>query len=158
MRRNRAWLALLLVLVIAGTGFLYWPRSLSALIGWEHPLQVIKIAMELDEAQLATLGSASYALEPGSQEQAAVKEILSRYRWHLGFDTLFNMSASGFKGKTALQFSEMTPGGKLIEVAEGSGRMAIEGRAAKIGYFGAGDAKKLVGEVLEILKPLTPQV
>lgn len=43
-------------------------------------------------------------------------------------------------------------------MAEGSGRMAIEGRAAKIGYFGAGDAKKLVGEVLEILKPLTPQV
>ncbi len=22
---------------IAGTGFLYWPRSLLALIGWEHP-------------------------------------------------------------------------------------------------------------------------
>ncbi len=28
--------------------------------------------------------------------------------------------------------------------------MAIEGRAVKIGYFGAGDAKKLVGEVLEM--------
>ena len=96
-------------------------------------------------------------LRPGTRQPGAALSKNTSLSWHLGFDTLFNMSASGFKGKTALQFSVMTPGVKLIEVAEGSGRMVIEGRAAKIGYFGAGDAKKLVDEVLEVLKPLTPQ-
>lgn len=156
MKSLKTWVIILLALAIAAAGWLYWPRSLAKLINWEHAVQATHIMAE-DQPDAATrLGTASFTLEPGSPEHAALQALFSRFRWHRGFDTLFQNGANRFMGKSAFQFSEAGPGGTLIEVAEGSGFVSLNGRAAKIGYFGAGDARKLVEGVLDIVSALNP--
>ncbi len=156
MKKSKAWALYPLIAVLVATGFLYWPRPMAGLINWDHPVQAIHIAMARDEAAPPSLGTRSYVLTPGSQAHKALADLFAGFRWHKGFDTLFRDGMAGFKGQSAIQFQEMSPNGSLIEVAEGSGMMSIAGKAAKIGYFGAGDAKKLVAGVMDILAPLSP--
>ena len=157
MKNSKAGVVFLLVVVLAATGFLYWPRPMEGLIRWENPVQAIHLSMQTRQDMTATLGTRSFVLEAGSAEHQALRALFSSFRWHRGFDTLFRDGMTGFQGMSALQFQEMSPGGTMLEVAEGTGIISIDGKAAKIGYLGSGDAKKLLAGALEILPPLTPE-
>lgn len=157
MKKSKLWVVCLLVVVLGVTGFLYWPRPMEKLISWDKPVQVIPITMGTNEDMLPTTGTRSFVLEPGSDEHQALQALFATFRWHKGFDTLFQDGTRGFKGKTVIQFQEIGQEGALLEMAEGTSLISINGKAAKIGYFGAGDAQKLVSGVLDILTPLTPK-
>ena len=84
MKKTRVLALLLLVALLAGAAWLYWPHPLDNLINWQHSLQVITVSGTVQEDATTRLGSASYVLASGSAEHSALKALQDRLVWRRG--------------------------------------------------------------------------
>ena len=148
VRRTIPFLVLAAAAVFAA--WMLWPRSLGD-------------ALELEDSELGALiltahvrdGKAyqeqeDYTLPAGSDQAEAVLDLLEQYSYHLCWDSLSDPSGIS-SGTTSIHLA----GGRELQtlvVQNGSGKMLLNGRVVRIGYFGSGQAAALCEQLSAILR------
>lgn len=151
MKTGRVPALILALVLLAGIAWLCWPQPMSGLIDWEKAVQLIRVSASGQEDAVLSLGVSDQVFEPGSEGHAALKALLSSFRWRRGIGSLFEEGMTGILTKERLQLHELSDRGRMLETVGGSARIAIDGRAARLGCWGSGEADRLTQGLLGLL-------
>ena len=142
---KRVVLVLLAAAVLAFAAWMLWPRSLGD-------------ALELEDSGLSAViltahvrnGKAYQEQEDYTLPAETVLDLLNQYSSHLCWDSLSDPSGIS-SGTTSIHLA----GGRELQtlvVQNGSGKMLLNGRVVRIGYFGSGQAAALCEQLSAILR------
>ena len=149
----RGSLLLLVTAVMAFAAWMLWPRSLGTAIDWESDLSAAIITSGAEVVDMSSQpyhNIEEYAIEAGSPEAAALRVILSRYAYHLCWDSL--SGETGIQGIGSVTMEIYDPQGNGLTVHNGNGKLFLHGQVVRTGYFGSGAASALCEELTAVLR------
>ena len=145
----------LAAVVLIFAAWMLWPRSLEDDLDLEgRPLSATIITSGVEVTDMNSTpyhDFDDYAVEPGSPEADAIREILGRYSWHPCLDTLTGADAISDIGNVSvyLYIGDM---GASLSVHNGTGKARLNDRVVRIGYLGNSQAAALCEELARLLR------
>ncbi|MUU10800.1 Uncharacterised protein [uncultured Oscillibacter sp.] len=147
---KRVVLVLLAAAVLAFAAWMLWPRSLGDALELEDSgLSAVILTAHVRNGK-AYQEQEDYTLPAGSDQAETVLDLLNQYSYHLCWDSLSDPSGIS-SGTTSIHLA----GGRELQtlvVQNGSGKMLLNGRVVRIGYFGSGQAAALCEQLSAILR------
>ena len=149
-RVRRIVLILLAAAVVAVAAWMLWPRSIGGAVDLEDSeLGALILTANVRDGK-AYQEQEDYTLPVGSDQAEAVLDLLNQYSYHLCWDSLTDPG-----GISSGTMSIHLAGGRELQtlvVQNGSGKMLLNGRVVRIGYFGSGQAATLCEQLAAILR------
>lgn len=156
----RGILLLLVAAVLAFTAWMLWPRSLTGTLdleGREISTSIITSGWEevRDEGNFynrPTMDMERYTLPADSEETRAVLDLLNDYTWHSCWDTLTGETSISGIGSLSVTLYDPRDAERELTVYSGTGKIRLNGRIVRLGYFGNGAAETLSRELANLLQ------
>jgi hypothetical protein len=139
--------AVIVLAVVGACFFMLWPLSFTDLIREDMDLHV-RIEEFENEDGMPEPTVSEYTLSPGSEEHAAVREILDRYSYHRTFRSFW--SGASINGSSWLS---LYSGGNGITLG-GTPEVIVGAHVYQVGYFGFGydKAQNMMAEIRAVLE------
>ena len=160
-RKLRNGLLLLLAAVIMTfAAWMLWPRSLTDALDLEgREIWAVVIHNDVEEVPgmdgyvVRPAGDVKgYTLTAESGETRALLDLLDGYAWHPCWATLTGDGDFSGPGELSVTLYDAWDRDRNFTVHSGLGKIRLNGRIVRLGYFGSGGAEALSRELASVLR------
>ena len=147
--RKQTILILPAAALLVFAAWMLWPRSLGADLKFQGNVSALIITSGVENSQ-PYQDLEEYNLNANSPEAEALREILSRYSYHLCLDSLTGGNSISDIGSITVGIHDGQGNG--LTVHTGTGKLFLQDQVVRTGYWGNARAAALCGELTALLR------